>query len=211
MAGCDAAYVVAPNFHPRRAGVRRPRTGGLPRRPGVGRVVYHSVASRTSPRWRTTSARPRPSTWSPLRAGLDDPPAGRLPAELRPDRGPVQVPYDVHARFGFLDLADLGRGRRDGAAGGRARRGDVRAGQPERAASPSSRPRPGPRPSGWPVRATRPASTGCSGQGCGRCSPTTTQHGLPRRNPAAPLHCSPSLADTAHVLGSAACPSLVTA
>ena len=127
--------------------------------------------ARTSRRWRTTSARPRAEdlvrrsglAWTILQPGVY--------VQNFDLTRPVPVPYDVHARFGFLDLADLGEAAatvltedgHEGAtyelasrpvlgrgAGGRGR---------DRRPSASTRP-------------TRP-------RGCGRCSPTTTRTACP--------------------------------
>ncbi len=155
---------------PGRTDVRLPRTRGLPRRPGgpgglpLGRepVPPRDGAPPRQGRGRA----PRP----PLGTGLDDPPAGRLPAELRPDRagrGPVRRAREVR-------LPRPGRprpGGSEGAAGGRAtpaRRTSWPAGA---RALPSWRPRPGPPPSGSRRATPRRAS--------GRCSTTTTSTACP--------------------------------
>ena len=107
FAGCDAAYVITPNLHPDEPGYVVTALSALADA-GVGRVVYHSVASPCVPamphhlgkavaedhvrRWELA--------WTILQPG-----AYLQNLDLTRD---VVVPYDVHARFGFLDLADLG-------------------------------------------------------------------------------------------------------
>ncbi len=107
MAGCDAAYLVAPNFHPDEPGYVEQALAAC-REAGVGRVVYHSVASPHVPAMRHHVAkadaedRVRRSglAWTILQ------PAVYL-QNFDLSR-PLRMPYDVHAPFGFLDLADLG-------------------------------------------------------------------------------------------------------
>src|SRR6478609_2454651 len=81
LAGCAAAYLIAPNLHPDEPAYVTDALAALTAA-GVGRVVYHSVASPFL----------QPGVYL---QNLDL-------------SGPVQVPYDVDAPFGFLDLADLG-------------------------------------------------------------------------------------------------------
>ncbi len=107
---CDATYVVAPNFHPDEPAYVE-RALAACREAGVGRVVYHSVASPYLPEMphhlgkaeAEHLVRTSGLAWSILQPGVYlqnfDLSGGR----------PLEVPYDVHARFGFLDLADLGR------------------------------------------------------------------------------------------------------
>lgn len=106
--GCDAVYVIAPNLHPDEpayvAEALAAATGA-----GVRRVVYHSVASPYVPAMphhlgKAVSedlVRRSRLAWTILQPG-----AYLQNLDLT---GPVgRVPYDVEARFGFLDLADLG-------------------------------------------------------------------------------------------------------
>jgi uncharacterized protein YbjT (DUF2867 family) len=108
MRGCGAAYVVAPNFHDDEPAYVDHALAAC-RAAGVDRVVYHSVASPYLPEMAhhlgkaEAEHRVRRSglAWTILQPGVY--------LQNFDLTGPVQVPYDVHARFGFLDLADLGR------------------------------------------------------------------------------------------------------
>ncbi len=107
VAGCDAAYVVAPNLHPDEPGYVATALEAL-RAAGVARVGYHSVASPYCPdlphhlgkAQAEDLVRRSGLAWTILQPG----------AYLQNlDRsGPVRVPYDVHAVFGFADLVDVG-------------------------------------------------------------------------------------------------------
>ncbi|WP_051706115.1 SDR family oxidoreductase [Nocardioides aequoreus] len=107
LAGCAAAYLVAPNLHPDEPALVAGWLDAL-REAGVGRVVYHSVASPYAPAMphhlgKAVSedlVRRSGLAWTVLQPG-----AYLQNLDLSAD---VVVPYDVHARFGFLDLADLG-------------------------------------------------------------------------------------------------------
>ena len=107
MAGCDAAYVVAPNFHPDEPAYVAHALAAC-REAGVGRVVYHSVASPYVPAMAHHLGKAEAEhlvrrsglAWTILQPGVY--------LQNLDLSGPVAVPYDVHARFGFLDLADLG-------------------------------------------------------------------------------------------------------
>jgi NAD(P)H dehydrogenase (quinone) len=109
MDGCGAAYVVAPNFHPDEPAYVAHALAAC-RDAGVGRVVYHSVASPYLPEMphhlgkaeSERLVRTSGLTWTILQPGVY-----LQNFDLGGER-PVEVPYDVHARFGFLDLADLG-------------------------------------------------------------------------------------------------------
>jgi uncharacterized protein YbjT (DUF2867 family) len=108
MAGCGAAYVVAPNFHPDEPAYVEQALAAC-QAAGIERVVYHSVASPYLPEMAhhlgkaEAEHRVRRSglAWTILQPGV-------YLQNFDLSR-PVPVPYDVHARFGFLDLADLGR------------------------------------------------------------------------------------------------------
>ena len=185
--GCDAAYVVAPNFHDDEPAYVDHALAAC-RTAGVDRVVYHSVASPYLPEMAhhlgkaEAEHRVRRSglAWTILQPGVY--------LQNFDLTGPVRVPYDVHARFGFLDLADLGRAAATVLLDDGPRRGDVRAGQPDPRASPSWRRRPAPRPSGWTQAMRRRVS--------GRCSPTTTSTACPpARSCCGP--CSPPVAESA--------------
>ncbi len=112
MRGCAAAYVVAPNFHEDEPAYVDHVLAAC-RAAGVPRVVYHSVASPYVPEMAhhlgkaEAEHRVRRSglAWTILQPGVYLQNFGLAD----PSAGPVRVPYDVHARFGFLDLADLGR------------------------------------------------------------------------------------------------------
>ena len=104
---CDAVYLIAPNLHPDEPEyvadvIVAAQTAG------VGRVVYHSVASPYVPAMphhlgkaeSEDVVRRSGLAWTILQPG-----AYLQNLDLS---APVRVPYDVHAPFGFLDLADLG-------------------------------------------------------------------------------------------------------
>lgn len=108
LLGCDAAYLVAPNLHPDEPAYVAEALAAIAAA-GVGRVVYHSVASPYAPEMphhvgKAVSedlVRRSGLAWTILQPG-----AYLQNLDLS---GPVvEVPYDVHARFGLLDLADLG-------------------------------------------------------------------------------------------------------
>lgn len=108
--GCGAAYVVAPNFHPDEPAYVDHVLSAC-REAEVTRVVYHSVASPYLPEMAHHLGKAESEhlvrqsglAWTILQPGVY-----LQNFDLEGDR-PVEVPYDVHARFGFLDLADLGR------------------------------------------------------------------------------------------------------
>ena len=107
MAGCAAAYVIAPNFHPDEPAYVAHALEAC-RAAGVGRVGYHSVASPYVPAMAHHLGKAEAEdlvrrsglAWTILQPGV-------YVQNLDLSR-PVAVPYDVHATFGFLDLADLG-------------------------------------------------------------------------------------------------------
>jgi uncharacterized protein YbjT (DUF2867 family) len=107
VAGCDAAYVIAPNLHPDEPAYVAEALTALARA-DVGRVVYHSVASPYAPAMPHHVGKAR-SEDLVRRSGLDwtilQPGAYLQNLDLS---GPVEVPYSPDVRFGFLDLADLG-------------------------------------------------------------------------------------------------------
>ena len=108
LAGCDAAYVIAPNMHPDEAAYVEQVTGAA-LRVGVSRVVLHSVASPYVPEMphhlgkaaAEDLVRRSGLAWTVLQPG-----AYLQNLDLT---GAVEVPYSVDRPFGFLDLADLGR------------------------------------------------------------------------------------------------------
>ena len=108
MGGCDAAYVVAPNFHPDEPAYVDHALAAC-REAAVLRVVYHSVASPYLPEMAHHLGKAE-AEHRVRRSGLDwtilEPGVYLQNFDLT---APVEVPYDVHARFGFLDLADLGQ------------------------------------------------------------------------------------------------------
>lgn len=107
MGGCDAAYLIAPNLHPDEPSYVLESLEAI-RRAGIDRVVYHSVASPYAPAMPHHLGKAKGEdlvrrsglTWTILQPGA-------YLQNLDLSRGPVRVPYDVHAPFGFLDLADL--------------------------------------------------------------------------------------------------------
>jgi NAD(P)H dehydrogenase (quinone) len=108
VAGCETAYVIAPNLHPDEPAyvdsVLRALTEA-----GIGRVVYHSVASPYVPAMPHHLGK-AVSEDLVRRSGLDwtilQPGAYLQNLDLS---GPLEVPYSADVPFGFLDLADLGR------------------------------------------------------------------------------------------------------
>ncbi|WP_205745312.1 SDR family oxidoreductase [Egicoccus halophilus] len=108
MDGCDAAYVIAPNLHPDEPGYVDRALGAMTSA-GVRRVVYHSVAAPYAPAMPhhlgkaegEDLVRRSGLAWTILQPGA-------YLQNLDLSRGPVEVPYDVDAPFGFLDLDDLG-------------------------------------------------------------------------------------------------------
>lgn len=107
MVGCEAVYLIAPNLHADEPGYVRVVLEAM-RRAGVPRVVYHSVASPYVPEMPHHLGKARGEA-AVRRSGLSwtvlQPGAYLQNLDLT---GPVRVPYDVAAPFGFLDLADLG-------------------------------------------------------------------------------------------------------
>jgi len=108
VAGCRAAYLIAPNMHPDEPAYVGDALAAL-RQAGVPRVVYHSVASPYAPDMphhlgKAVSedlVRRSGLQWTILQPG-----AYLQNLDLT---GPVVVPYDVHAVFGFADLDDVAR------------------------------------------------------------------------------------------------------
>jgi NAD(P)H dehydrogenase (quinone) len=107
-AGCEAAYVIAPNLHPDEPAYVASALAALAGA-GVERVVYHSVASPYAPEMPHHVG--KAVSEDPVRrSGLDwtilQPGAYLQNLDLS---GSLEVPYSPDVRFGFLDLADLGR------------------------------------------------------------------------------------------------------
>jgi uncharacterized protein YbjT (DUF2867 family) len=108
VAGCEAAYVIAPNLHPDEPAYVASALAALGRA-GVGRVVYHSVASPYAPAMPhhlgkaagEDLVRRSGLAWTILQPG-----AYLQNLDLT---GPLDLPYSPDVPFGFLDLADLGR------------------------------------------------------------------------------------------------------
>jgi NAD(P)H dehydrogenase (quinone) len=106
VAGCDAAYLIAPNLHPDEPAYVAEALAALAEA-GVGRVVYHSVASPYAPEMphhlgKAVSedlVRRSGLAWTILQPG-----AYLQNLDLS---GSLEVPYDVDAVFGFADLADV--------------------------------------------------------------------------------------------------------
>jgi len=107
MAGCDAAYLIAPNLHPDEPAYVADALGAC-RAAGVGHVVHHSVASPYAPAMphhlgkaaAEDLVRRSGLTWTILQPG---PYLQNLDLTRT-----VRLPYRSDAPFGFLDLADLG-------------------------------------------------------------------------------------------------------
>lgn len=108
VAGCEAAYVIAPNLHPDEPAYVASVLSAL-RDAGVGRVAYHSVASPYVPAMphhlgkaaAEDLVRRSGLAWTVLQPG-----AYLQNLDLS---GPLDLPYSPDVPFGFLDLADLGR------------------------------------------------------------------------------------------------------
>ena len=106
VAGCEAAYVIAPNLHADEPAYVAQALAALAEA-GVGRVGYHSVASPYAPQMphhlgkaaAEDLVRRSGLAWTILQPGA-------YLQNLDLSR-PVAVPYDVHAVFGFADLADV--------------------------------------------------------------------------------------------------------
>ncbi|MDH2416465.1 NAD(P)H-binding protein [Nocardioides sp. CER19] len=107
LAGCAAAYLIAPNMHPDEPSYVSEALEAM-RRAGVPRVVYHSVAAPYVPSMPHHLGKARSEdlvrrsglTWTILQPG-----AYLQNLDLSAD---LAVPYDVDAVFGFADLADVG-------------------------------------------------------------------------------------------------------
>jgi NAD(P)H dehydrogenase (quinone) len=108
MEGCVAAYLIAPNFHPDEPGFVA-HVLKVAAAAGVGRVVYHSVASPYVPAMphhlgkavsedvvRTSGLR-----WTILQPGAY--------VENLDLTATVYLPYRADAEFGFAALDDVGR------------------------------------------------------------------------------------------------------
>jgi NAD(P)H dehydrogenase (quinone) len=106
MDGCEAAYVIAPNLHPDEPSYVQYALGAM-HTCDVGRVVYHSVAAPYAPTMphhlgkaeAEDLVRRSGLAWTILQPG-----AYLQNLDLT---GPVRVPYDVHAPFGFADLDEV--------------------------------------------------------------------------------------------------------
>ncbi|MGF9754489.1 NAD(P)H-binding protein [Microvirga sp. 0TCS3.31] len=108
VVGCEAAYVIAPNLHPDEPAYVASALAALGSA-GVDRVVYHSVSSPYAPAMPHHVGK-AVSEDLVRRSGLDwtilQPGAYLQNLDLT---GPLDLPYSPDVRFGFLDLADLGR------------------------------------------------------------------------------------------------------
>ena len=108
LEGCAAVYLIAPNLHPDEPAYVE-QVLAAARRAGVGRVVYHSVASPFVPDLPHHLGKAVAEDLvrrSGLRWTILQPGAYLQNLDLSGPR--LEVPYDVDAPFGFLDLADLG-------------------------------------------------------------------------------------------------------
>ena len=107
LQGCDAAYLIAPNLHPDEPSYVASAMEAL-KAAGVERVIYHSVASPYVPQMphhlgKAVSedlVRRSGLAWTIFQPGV-------YLQNFNRSR-PLEVPYSVDARFGFLDLHDLG-------------------------------------------------------------------------------------------------------
>jgi uncharacterized protein YbjT (DUF2867 family) len=106
LAGCEAAYVIAPNMHPDE-GAYAEAVAAAAERAGVDRLVLHSVASPYVPAMphhlgkahAEDVVRRSGSRWTILQPGayVQNFAAGEE----------IELPYSAAARFGFADLADV--------------------------------------------------------------------------------------------------------
>ncbi|MDO9377622.1 MAG: NAD(P)H-binding protein [Nocardioidaceae bacterium] len=112
LAGCTAVYVVAPNLHPDEPSFVASVLDAA-RAAGVGRVVHHSVASPYVPDMphhvgkavAEDLVRRSGLSWTllqPCAYVQNMVPALRMPEPV------LDVAYDPAARFGLVDLADVG-------------------------------------------------------------------------------------------------------
>ena len=107
LAGCDAAYVIAPNMHPDEAAYVEQVTGAA-LRVGVSRVVLNSVASPYVPAMPHHLGKARAEdvvrrsglTWSILQPGA-------YVQNFAPGQT-IRLPYRADAPFGFAHLDDVG-------------------------------------------------------------------------------------------------------
>lgn len=107
VAGCEAAYLIAPNMYPDEPAYVADALEAVSRA-GLRRVVYHSVASPYTPQMPHHLGKARSEdlvrrsglTWTILQPG-----AYLQNLDLSAD---LAVPYDVDAVFGFADLAEVG-------------------------------------------------------------------------------------------------------
>jgi|SRR5690625_4885300 len=111
FAGCDAAYLIAPNMHADEATFVA-RLLKAAARAGVARVVYHSVAAPYVPAMPHHVGKARAElavrhsglSWAVLQPGVYM--QNFLPALASPDPQLV-VPYDPGQGYGMVDLVDL--------------------------------------------------------------------------------------------------------
>jgi uncharacterized protein YbjT (DUF2867 family) len=107
LAGCDAAYVIAPNLHPDEPAYVTEVLGAA-REAGLERVVYHSVASPYAPDMPHHMGKARAEdvvrraglAWTILQPGayLQNYPL---------DGSPIRIAYRADAPFGLADLGDV--------------------------------------------------------------------------------------------------------
>jgi uncharacterized protein YbjT (DUF2867 family) len=106
MIGCEATYLIAPNLHPDEPRYVAEVLAAM-RDARVPRVVYHSVASPYAPQMphhvgkaeSEDVVRRSGLAWTILQPG-----AYLQNLDLS---GDLEVPYDVHATFGFADLTEV--------------------------------------------------------------------------------------------------------
>jgi uncharacterized protein YbjT (DUF2867 family) len=107
LAGCDAAYVIAPNLHPDEPALVGEVLAAATTA-GVGHVVHHSVASPYAPAMPHHLGKARAEDlvrrsglpWTLLQPGA-------YLQNLPLDGSPVRVPYSADAVFGLAHLPDL--------------------------------------------------------------------------------------------------------
>ena len=108
LAGCDAAYVIAPNMHPDEAAYVE--AGDRRRAPGRG-VAAGAALGGVAVRPGDAAPRrqgPGRGRRTPLRPGLDDPVQPGAYVQNFAAGTTIRLPYRADAPFGFADLDDVG-------------------------------------------------------------------------------------------------------
>lgn len=112
LAGCESVYVIAPNLHPDEPAYVSEVVAAA-RAAGLTRLVYHSVAAPYAPSMphhvgKAVSedlVRRSGLAWTVLQPCAY---VQNFVPGLREERPRLEVPYDVDALFGLVDLVDVG-------------------------------------------------------------------------------------------------------